>query len=537
MKNIFLLVVLTVFSSSAYLVADEIEVNGAIKRVTVYTDRALIEQEAAIAVPAGTTVFKLTGLSPYIDLSTINVKGTGEFTIMSVAQQINYLREGMESTAVRSLRDQLKVLENKIEESRAAVAVLEEKKAFLVANRAVMSGNTSFSIEQFKSMMAYYASNIEEITMDIIMENRVIKDYQQQVEALNKQINEVTVKESLPTGEIEVTVSAGRAMNGRLLFSYVALNAGWYPSYDIRVDDIAGPIAVVYKANIYQTTGMDWNNVLISLSNATPWVSGNVPNIYPWYIDFYYPRPLSRTVSAKSAAPSAAMAMEEAVISAYDIEYEALSSSSLVSRSESTTTMSFDIGVPYTVLSDGKIQTIEIQKSGMNATYKYVTVPKLSSRAYLTGEVDSWGEQAFQSGEAALYFGNGYVGNSTLNASSVEDTLTLSLGVDNGIVVSREKQKDYTSSRVIGTNKTDTYSYVITIKNNKGNDINISVKDQLPISSSSDITVEELELSGGKIDKSNGEITWDLSLKPQESKSVIFTYSVKYPKGRTVILE
>ncbi len=536
MKKFLVLVVLTVCLSSVYLVADDLEVSGVIKSVTVYTDRALIEQETTVAVPAGTTVFKLTGLSPYIDLSTINVNGTGQFTIMAVTQQINYIRQGIESPAVKSLRDQLKALEEKIEERKAAIGVLEEKKEFLVANRAVMSGNTSFSIEQFKNMMSYYASNIEEITMDIILENRIVMDYQQQAGALKKQIDEVTVKENLPTGEIAVTVSADRSVNGQLLFSYVVLNAGWYPSYDIRVDDIDGPLTVVYKANIYQTTGMDWNDVMISLSNATPWVSGNVPGLYPWYIDFYYPRPAMRMANAKSVTPVSEAVMDEVSV-AYGIENEALSSSGMVSRREGETTMNFDFGVPYTVLSDGRIQTIEIQESELNASYKYVTVPKLSSRAYLTGEIDSWGEQGFQSGEAALYFGNGYVGNSTLNASSVEDTLSLSLGVDNSIVVSREKQKDYTSTRVIGTNKTDIYSFNITVKNNKGNAIDINVMDQLPVSSSSDITVEALELSGGKVDISTGEVSWDISLKPQESRSVIFTYSVKYPKGKTVILE
>ena len=537
MKKFFVSIVVICFLSTPLTMANEREIVGTIKKVTVFSDRALIEQEATVAVPSGTTVFKLTGLSPYIDFNTIKVNGAGEFIIMSVTRQINHLREGTDSPAVKSLKDQLRVLEEKIEEGNAAVSVLDEKRAFLEANRAVMSGNTSFSIEQFKSMMAYYASSIEDITMDIIGKNRSINELRQQAEALKKQINEVTAKDNLPIGEITVTVSADGTVNGRLNFSYVVLNAGWYPSYDIRVDDIDKPLEVVYKANIYQSTGMDWNNVLISLSNATPWVSGDVPILYPWYVDFYYSGPVSGMARAKGAVPMTAMAMDEMVVENSNIEYDALSSSALVSRSEAVTAMNFDISVPYTVLSDGKTQTVEIQKSEMEALYKYVTVPKLSACAYLTGEVAGWGDQGFLSGEAAIYFDNSYVGNSTLNAGSVEDTLVLSLGVDNGITVSREKRKDYSSKRVIGANKTDIYSFVVTVKNNKSTTIGIKVKDQLPVSTSSDITVEAVDISGGKVDPTTGEVTWELSLKPQESKSVTFTYSVKYPKGRTVILE
>ena len=240
MKNFFVSIVVICFLSTPFVIANEQEVVGTIKKVTVFSDRALIEQEATVAVPSGTTVFKLTGLSPYIDFNTIKVNGAGEFTIMSVAQKINHLREGTDSPAVKTLKYQLKALEEKIEEGNAAVGVLDEKRAFLEANRAVMSGNTSFSIEQFKSMMAYYASSIEDITMDILGKNRSINELRQQAEALKKQINEVTAKDNLPTGEITVTVSAGGAVKGHLNFSYVVLNAGWYPSYDIRVDDI-GP--------------------------------------------------------------------------------------------------------------------------------------------------------------------------------------------------------------------------------------------------------------------------------------------------------
>ena len=76
-----------------------------------------------------------------------------------------------------------------------------------------------------------------------------------------------------------------------MTFSYVVTNAGWYPSYDIRVDDITKPVTLFYKANIFQNTGVTWNNVSLSFSNATPWVAGNVPVLNPWFIDFFTPMP------------------------------------------------------------------------------------------------------------------------------------------------------------------------------------------------------------------------------------------------------
>lgn len=199
--------------------------------------------------------------------------------------------------------------------------------------------------------------------------------------------------------------------------------------------------------------------------------------------------------------------------------------------------VTFDVSVPYTILPDGKVQTIEIQRSSTPATYKYVTVPKTSQLAYLTGNILDWAKQSLMSGEATLYFENTFVGKSQLNVNQLSDTLTISLGTDPGILVKREKRKDFTSKKVIGINKTDTYSFLITVRNNKTNPVQITVNDQIPVSSNSSITVEAIELSGGKLSSDTGLVMWDMEVKPQEKKEIVLTYSVKYPKNQTVILE
>ena len=109
-----------------------------------------------------------------------------------------------------------------------------------------------------------------------------------------------------------------------------------------------------------------------------------------------------------------------------------------------------------------KIQTVEIQRLTAPADYKYVTLPKLSPLAYLTANITDWAKLSLQSGEATLYFENSFVGKSNLNVNQLTDTLTISLGTDNSILVKREKRKDFTSKKVIGANKTETYSFLLT---------------------------------------------------------------------------
>jgi uncharacterized protein (TIGR02231 family) len=208
-----------------------------------------------------------------------------------------------------------------------------------------------------------------------------------------------------------------------------------------------------------------------------------------------------------------------------------------VEKQVGETTITFDVAVPYSIAADGKIQTIEIQRTGSPADYKYVTTPKMSPLAYLTANITNWAEQSLQSGEATLYFENTFVGKSYLNVNQLTDTLILSLGTDNSILVKREKRQDFTSKKVIGTNKTDIFSFLITVRNNKATPVKLTLNDQIPVSSNSGITVTPEELTGGRLTAQSGLVKWDLEIKPQEIKKIIITYSVKYPRDKTVVLE
>ena len=526
------LLISTIMNASA---DNEKNIKAGLKHVTVYPDRAQLTHETTVDIPAGKSVLKLGGLSPYIDAQSIQVKGYGDFMILSVNHQNNYLETLEELPEIKSIRNQIEDLQLKVEDEKAAISILKEKEAFLVANRAILVKETSFSVEQLKSVMDLYTSNMDQVTMSVLKKTRLIKDYEKQIATLQQQINDKIGKQQLPSGEISVSVSSEKPVSGKLTFAYVVSNAGWYPSYDIRVDDITKPVNIFFKANVFQNTGVEWKDVKLSFSNATPWVAGDVPTLYPWFIDYYTPSAIYGGKAANVSRAQAPAMMEMAADKKMAMETEAAPIT--VEKQVGETTITFDIAIPYSVASDGKVQTIEIQRTTTPAEYKYVTVPKMSPLAYLTGSIADWEKQSLMSGEATLYFENTFVGKSYLNVTQLTDTLTLSLGNDNSILVKREKRKDFTSKKILGSNKTEIYSFLITVKNNKANPIKIILNDQIPISSNSGITVDANELTGGKLNTQTGEVKWDLEIKPQETKQIVLTYSVKYPKDKTIILE
>lgn len=540
MNKILLLTIILLVSAIAPTIADQdITLKASLTKVTVYPDRAQINHESRVEIPGGITSLILGGLSPYIDAQSIQVRGTGSFVILSVNHRNNYLQNLEDSPEVKNIRNQIEALQLKVEDEKAAISVLKEKEAFLAANRGILVKETTYTLEQMRSVMDLFTTSMEQVTTGILKKNRLIKDYERQIAALQKQISDKTDKLRLPSGEITVTVSSEKPVTGRLEISYLVSNAGWFPSYDIRVEDITKPVTIFYKANVFQNSGVEWKNVKLSFSNATPWVAGDIPELSPWFIDFYTPAPKIRVRGyAPSAQKDESLLVKEstALEKAEDVrEAEALPVE--VEKRVGETTVSFDVAIPYTIASDGKVQTIEIQRTSSPAEYRYVTVPKLSPHAYLTGNITDWAEQSLIGGEATLYFENTFVGKSYLNVNQLKDTLTVSLGTDNSILVKREKRKDYTSTKTIGANRTETFSYLITLRNNKQSQIKMMVYDQIPVSSNSAIEVNAVELTGGRYNSQTGEVSWNFDLKPQETRQIVFTYSVRYPKDKTIILD
>lgn len=207
-----------------------------------------------------------------------------------------------------------------------------------------------------------------------------------------------------------------------------------------------------------------------------------------------------------------------------------------VSVTDHALDVSYDIDIPYDVPSNGKQQIATLKETTIPAFYKFYSVPKLEKEVYLLAEVSEWEKLNLLPGEANIIFEGTYVGKSFIDPGSTSDTLNLTLGKDKRIQVKREKVTDFSSVKFLGTNKLQTITYDITVKNNKKDAVNLILKDQYPISTNKDIEVELLESSAAANNTEIGVLTWQTELAPGESKKFRISYSAKYPKGKVLNL-
>jgi hypothetical protein len=201
------------------------------------------------------------------------------------------------------------------------------------------------------------------------------------------------------------------------------------------------------------------------------------------------------------------------------------------------TNVEFHIVEPFTIISNGESESVELVEYDADADYQYYCVPKLDKDAFLTAKLTGWDEYNFLDGEANLFFEGKYLGKTILDSRNTSDTLTLSLGRDKNVVVSREKVRDVSSTVAIGANRRNTSAYEIKIRNKKGEPINIRIEDQVPVPNTREISVDTVEDSDATTDKDTGRKTWNLKLQPGQNQTISLQYVVKYPKYSRLILE
>lgn len=205
-----------------------------------------------------------------------------------------------------------------------------------------------------------------------------------------------------------------------------------------------------------------------------------------------------------------------------------------VSVASNTLNVNFDIDMPYDVPTNGKEQTATLQTVDVNTMYQHYAVPKLDADAYLLAQLPEWEKLNLLPGEANIILEGTYVGKTFIDPNAVTDTLNLTLGHDKRVVIKREKLTDFSSVKFLGSNKLQKFTYEITVKNNKSEPVNMLLKDQYPLTTNKDIEVELTDAANAEINKDLGVLNWKFSLAPNETKKIRFSYSIKYPKDKTI---
>lgn len=289
MKKAIILIALTFVAHLIW--AQPKPLNSSIERVTVFFSGAQVTRTASTPLSTGRSELIFKGLTPNLDTRSVQVRGEGDFTVLSVTPRTNFLESATKRDTIKDLEEELAVLQDRITLENNQLSVLQQEEAFLQRNQVQLLGvsNTTAKLEDLKQAAEYQRIRLSEILNKKFEIQKDLAKLKLSTARINAQLLEMNAKKNTITSEIVVVVNAPAATSAKFRLSYVVPNAGWIPTYDLRVKDIATPLSMQMKANVQQATSEDWKDVRLTLSSGNPMESGLKPELEPWKLAFYKP--------------------------------------------------------------------------------------------------------------------------------------------------------------------------------------------------------------------------------------------------------
>jgi uncharacterized protein (TIGR02231 family) len=495
-----------------------IVVNPRIQEVTVYLSGAEVRFKESVSLRRGDNIILFKGLSPSMVQNSVQIGAGNNADLLSVSTQSEELPREKISVKYKALKDSITSLEERMVLVGNQLDAYDMEKKTLLQNQQIGGTQAGVSLVELTKAADFFRERTLKINNAVtslhqeqkLLNNQLI----QKKEELNREMKNIDPRRY--TVEVIVNSKIDQAVD--FAVRHLVENAFWEASYDIIAAEINKPVTLKYKGTVYNNTGIDWRDVKLSLSTGDISLSATRPYLTAWILNYTSGanEGILNTVSQNMlVSDSTAMnIMEEITVSELNT--------------------SFDIEQRHSIRADDRPYRINIRSETLQASFEYLTVPKMELSAFLIAKLTGWEKLNLIDGTATVYYGNTFVGESDISTRLIGDTLELSLGRDNQIVVSRAKIEDKGSNSSLSGKRSESFVYEINVRNNRRLPVSIKIQDQIPVSQEKEISVEVANLSGAVLDAPSGRLQWIKSLAPGEASRDKIEFTVRYPKKNTV---
>lgn len=511
---------------SATLWATETRYPVKLDKVTVFFQGAELQGHAQVTLVKGENELILTGVANQINPQSLTFNLGEQVTLLSTTVKSDYFPQVADSDTVRDLLAKVSKLKQQRDALLIELQVSKEEVTLLKGNRIDALMKNDSSLTNARQIIDFVKQNL---TAAYARQQELQSTQQaldKQISQFEAQLNEERGQQTTNGSAIVLKVLTEQALTMPLNITYLTPQAGWTPSYDVRVQEIDKPLELTYKANVYQQSGLDWQQVKFILSTANPSAGIVAPQPTPWYV-------FVDGGKNKFMSDSKAMMMDGVMSEQVSMAPAAKASANYVSIQTNGIHQQFEITLPYTIKGNSQNNILRLQHKQVNAEYRYIATPKLDPHVYLQAQISDWPQLSLLPGQSSVFFAGSYIGEDYITTAGVSDKLAISLGRDPAILITRDQTLNDTSKpSLFGNEISQKFAYTINVNNSKTWPISLSVFDQLPVIQNQLLTLTDAQYDGASYDKESGLLTWQLSLAANESKQLPFSFKVNYPKDQ-----
>lgn len=494
-----------------------------ISLVTLFLDGAEINRTASLTCPEGYNTLIFRGITTQINLQSLRIALPNAHII---SMEHRHMDRNTEPThpGILALFDSLNHYQHLLEINQIHRQVITVQEGILNKNQQIATNPAAQGAESLKQLLELNKTKRLELGLESMKRTAEKGAYEKRIQEINQEI--AKIKEGIETapGEIRVAIFCSKPLkNQTLSISYATQRASWTPVYDLMAASESDEGKLVYKASMSQFTGELWNAVPIHLSSASPSYTQQLPVFRPELIGFENKIPKNKMVRSRLA---------EAYYEDSEPATHALSKESTAVFY--TDRMFFEISLqqPQTLPKSGSKQTALLKEIVLPIGLEYNGFPKQGSEVWVTGKAVIKPEYAMLPGSVQLYLDQTFCGQSYIQSGSFTDTAEVPFGVDPKLKLTREPILEFSSKSFWGSQIKESYKFRVQLLNNHNRKIQVTITDQIPLSTHSDIKIEPQLGERSSYDAETGKVVWTWKIEPGKRESEEIGYQISYPKDK-----
>ena len=534
---------------------DAIAASSSIRKVTVYSDRALVTREATVNLRAAPTVYVFKQLPGWVDDSSVRASTTAG-RILDVRVTRSYLAQSTEQsyrdaeTQARDLTNRVGELDDELKVLDAQSKQVDDIKAFSLdkLNKDVVAGNVG--VNTYSSVVDFISRTLRETARArraVQLEREKLTPL---IAASSRRFDELRGLTQLEETRVFVTVQGTKAGDGQLALSYMLPGATWETVHELRAaDSEPTSVEVTSFAVVTQASGEDWDRAELTFSTQSSTAAARIPELEA--LTLGENRAATQTVETRSASFSRAEAafkgqnrlwnkrVESTNLSAnfeevYQTNFDYLqvvqgkTVQIFQSLQQRGTTAQFKAMSTTKVRADGRSVRVPIGRAQLKARQAIVAAPERSLNAAETLEMQNDSGQPLLPGSVALYQAGAFLGMTNLDFVADGEQFAVFLSVADQLKLTRALDKKRSS--LVKKQRTQMQlAFVVTVENLSSKPVSLKLADRVPVSEDKDIVISGVKITPDVKPDSRGLLRWPLMLQAKETRRFEIQYQIEYP--------
>jgi uncharacterized protein (TIGR02231 family) len=267
----------------------------------VRTSRALI----TLDLPAGDSTLVAKDFPLTLDASSLRVEGEAAARLTIGAIDTRPPRP-VPPANLSEIDKHIEALKDERANWQGAIAAAEARRKF--AERFAEASPAGLGEKGEARPLSEWRAAFGAVSEEVAAADTAIRDAQRKQRDIDRNIARLESDRAVkPPAKLEVRIdlAAQAATKATLRVTYAVRNARWTPLYDARLDtgtkDRKPALELVRRAEITQSTGEDWSNVVLGVSTVRTARGGSAPELGTLVVQ--YPQPPRPLAAARCRTP------------------------------------------------------------------------------------------------------------------------------------------------------------------------------------------------------------------------------------------